>query len=166
MFIASVILLSDQQIVGKRATPFTFQTVLILTQDDSTSKVWDFKFNFVYSLTLTARSLQMSVDVSNNSDSNMEFTFALHTYYNVPDVTACRVTNLKGLSYVDKTDENKIKKEEEDEVKITGFTDRVYQQSPDACLLRGLTNGRTVELTKVRMSRVYVTDERKWLKNS
>ena len=60
------------------------------------------------------------------------------------------IRGLKGLTFVDKTDGMKEKVEERDEVRITGFTDRLYQSAPDEVTLRGLEGGRCLKLTKVR----------------
>lgn len=50
---------------------------------------------------------------------------------------------------MDKTAGGANVKEENDPVKITGFTDRVYMKAPDSVILRGLEGGRALELTKV-----------------
>ena len=67
----------------------------------------------------------------------------------VPDVTKCEITSLKGLTYTDKVLGGEEVVEENDPVRVTGFTDRVYQGAPDKCVLKGLQGGRSLELTKV-----------------
>ena len=61
------------------------------------------------------------------------------------------IRGLKGLTFVDKTDGMKEKTEEREEVRIEGFTDRLYQGAPDEVTLGGLEGGRCLKLTKVRM---------------
>ena len=59
------------------------------------------------------------------------------------------IRGLKGLTFVDKTDGMKEKTEEREEVRIEGFTDRLYQEAPDEVTLSGLEGGRCLKLTKV-----------------
>ncbi len=126
-------------------------TVWSLSDDEETRKTWDFGFKLTYTVRLTARSLILELDVQNTDEKkDLTFTCALHTYYSVPDVAKVEVTNMKGLTYVDKTDDMKEKKEEGDVIKITGFTDRVYSNAPEKCELRGLQNGRALILSKVK----------------
>ena len=60
------------------------------------------------------------------------------------------IRGLRGLNFVDKTDGMKEKTEEREEVRIEGFTDRLYMAAPDEVTLGGLEGGRCLKLTKVR----------------
>lgn len=52
----------------------------------------------------------------------------LHTYYKIPSHTDCRVSSLKGASYVDKTKDAKVFTEDRETTVTDGVeTDRVYQ---------------------------------------
>ena len=59
------------------------------------------------------------------------------------------IRGLKGLTFVDKTDGMKEKEEGREDVRITHFTDRLYQSAPDEVTLGGLEGGRCLKLTKV-----------------
>ena len=61
------------------------------------------------------------------------------------------IRGLKGLTFVDKTDGMKEKLEEREEVRVTGFTDRLYQSAPDEVTLSGLEGSRCLKLTKVHV---------------
>ena len=54
----------------------------------------------------------------------------------------CRYSRLQRLET--------LKVEEREEVRIAGFTDRLYQSAPDEVTLGGLEGGRCLKLTKVR----------------
>jgi len=125
------------------------KAVFTLTDSEETRRAWDFKFKLTYTITLKAKALVLDVSLANESDKDMEITFALHTYFSVPEVKEAAVEGLKGLTYVDKTDNGAEKLENGEEVKIVGFTDRVYKKSPDECVLKGLADGRSILLTKV-----------------
>ena len=64
-------------------------------------------------------------------------------------MTACELTGLSGLTFVDKVDGGKEKLEDREVVKVAEFTDRVYKNSPNSCVLKGLEGGRTIKLEKV-----------------
>lgn len=135
---------------GPTADPSTGDVKLVLTLEDTedTRKMWDFKFKLTYTVLLTTRALKLDLDVANTGAKDLGFTFALHTYYSVPDSTAATVTGLKGLTYLDKTDGMKEKVEGSEAVKVSGFVDRVYKDSPDEWTLTGLKGGRALVLTK------------------
>lgn len=124
---------------------------LSLSDDDSTRSKWDHGFKFVYRVTLKARALVLDVEIANTGDTDWDFTLALHTYFRVPDATSAVIRGLKGLTFVDKTDGMKEKVEEREEVRIAGFTDRLYQSAPDEVTLGGLEGGRCLKLTKSNM---------------
>ena len=62
-----------------------------------------------------------------------------------------------GLTYTDKTDENKQKTEENEIVKITGFTDSVYAQAPDIVTLT-----TTDDMPKIKLSKSGLKDFVVW----
>ncbi|XP_059080015.1 uncharacterized protein LOC131878133 [Tigriopus californicus] len=140
------------------------KVMLSLKDDEKIRETWNYPFQFLYTFTLKARDLILDVNVANQGERDLEFTFALHTYYKVPDVTQCTISGLQGLTYLDKTDGGKAKKEEADEVKLSSFADRVYQKSPDSVVLRGLQGGRALTLTKTNLTDTVVWNP--WAENA
>ena len=70
------------------------QVILCLEDTAETRKTWDKAFRLLYTITLSANSLRMDVEVENINDNPGDIfplTFALHTYFNVPDVEKCRI---------------------------------------------------------------------------
>ncbi len=101
---------------------------------------------------MSLRALKLEVDVKNMNDSkDLEFTFALHTYFKVPSANKVEISDLTGLTYLDKTDEFKEKVEAAKMVQVDRFTDSIYKDAPDTWVVKGLTGGRALELTKVNM---------------
>ncbi|XP_022779579.1 glucose-6-phosphate 1-epimerase-like isoform X2 [Stylophora pistillata] len=105
-------------------------TVFSLEDSESTRKVWNYRFRVLYEVTVGKQHLKTTITVENKDEKAFEFTTLLHTYLRVPDVTQTAVSGLKGLNYVDKVLGGKTFTESNDPVKINGFTDRVYQNSP------------------------------------
>jgi len=109
------------------------ELILELSDSEETRKLWDQKFTLVYTLVLKEKALDLKVCVKNNeAEKDLDMTFCFHTYFTTSDLSKVAISNLKGLSYTDKTTEGwPIVTEENEIVNIKGFTDRVYAQAPD-----------------------------------
>src|SRR5277367_3804504 len=72
--------------------------------------------------TLTARLV-----IANVSDGH-DFTFedCLHTYFHVGDIADVSITGLKGVTYLDKTENFARKTESSEHIKIARETDHIY----------------------------------------
>lgn len=99
---------------------------LSLCDDEETRKIWDFKFELEYVLTLSVNSLKTDLIIYNKGDKEFDFTSLLHTYFRLDDVNAAKVSDLTGCDYLDKVNQSAITKETNEFVQITGETDRVY----------------------------------------
>lgn len=106
------------------------RAVFSLEDSESTRQMWDYKFRVLYEVTVGKQHLKTTITVENKDEKAFAFTTLLHTYLRVPDVTQTTVSGLKGLNYVDKVLGGKTFTESNEPVKINGFTDRVYQNSP------------------------------------
>ena len=122
-----------------------------MEDSEESRKIWDRQFRFNYKIVLRSRELQLFVEVENlGSGDPLDMTLALHTYFRVPDVTKCTVSNLKGLTYADKVLGGQESVEGRDLVMVDQFTDRAYKNAPDAVELTGLEGGRVIKLSKVK----------------
>eukprot|EP01084_Bolivina_argentea_P050321 92514_1 len=59
-----------------------------------------------------------------------QFTVLFHTYLRI-NAKATQIIGLKGLNYIDETDENKIKKDKNDKIDIDKEIDRAYMNVND-----------------------------------
>merc|ERR1712223_1983985 len=100
-------------------------------------------------LILKDSSLHLEVNVKNEGDEDLDMTFCFHSYFTTSNLESVQVTNLKGLTYTDKTIEGCPSKEETNEVvEIKGFTDRVYAKAPNEIKLHGAGGSKTLKLSK------------------
>jgi len=109
------------------------------------SKAWDEKFLLTFTVRLAETSLEMELTAKNcnpGPDQPIQFTTALHTYFRVEDVEKASISGLTGLEYLDKTEGGARSREEREEVKLTGWTDRVYLNSPDSLTIHGPPGGK------------------------
>ena len=61
-----------------------------------------YAFKAVYSVSLHGEKLRTDFRVFNTGDKPFEFTAALHTYFEVADVSKAKVNGLQNLKYLDK----------------------------------------------------------------
>ncbi|GIY15525.1 glucose-6-phosphate 1-epimerase [Caerostris extrusa] len=112
----------------------------VLEDSDDTRKLWNYKFKFEYILTLVSdNELKMEAVITNTGDKEFDFTFLLHTYFAVPDVKECAVKN------------NPDCFEENEEVKISGATDRVYQRTSSTIKVKPISGDREVIVEKTNL---------------
>jgi len=129
------------------------EAVLELSDSEESRKMWNKKFVLRYTIRLEAACLQLEASVKNldeDTEADLDVAFCFHTYLKVPDVTQCQVDGLKGVTFVDKTEDgHPVKTEDRDAVTISGFTDRVYRDAPDTVSLTGLANDKMLKFEKI-----------------
>lgn len=96
--------------------------------------------------------LDQRLVVHNTGNDDLEFSGALHTYFQVSDLANVQVTGLKNSSYEDTSKagralgEERFRKDESDGVVFQGETDRVYAQVGESLQLQD--GHRTVHIQK------------------
>ena len=98
---------------------------VVLTLPDSPESGAFPKFLAEYWVTV-GENLSLELKITNRSNENLSFENCLHTYFTVGDINAISVAGLKGGEYLDKVDNFARKTETNEQIKITGETDRVY----------------------------------------
>ncbi len=99
---------------------------LRLSLPDSPSAALFQRFSADYSITI-GKTLTAELTVANLS-TDQEFTFenCLHSYFAVGDISAISITGLKGVDYLDQTQNFARKTERAEHIKIAQETDRIY----------------------------------------
>lgn len=95
------------------------------------------------------RKLEMELVVENTGSSPFEFEEAQHTYFRVGDIAEVSIDGLAGLIYRDKT-EGFREKLQDDEIRISGETDRVYLGSTAPIVIRDSRFKRVITIEKTR----------------
>jgi len=104
---------------------------LELKESAETLKVWNFPFKVSLRFLLSNDQLSIEFTVANTGTSAFDFTAALHTYFKVNSISKVKLSNLKGIQYIDKMNKNAQVMEENDPIIISQETDRAYQNAPD-----------------------------------
>jgi D-hexose-6-phosphate mutarotase len=106
------------------------------------------KFSADYLITL-GETLTAELTVANISP-HQDFTFenCLHSYFAVGDIGATSVTGLKGVDYLDKTENFARKTEQAEHIKISQETDRIYLNTSVPVEIHDLNLGRRILIEK------------------
>jgi glucose-6-phosphate 1-epimerase len=97
---------------------------------------------------IIGETLTMRLAVANDADTPLVFEEALHTYFSVVDVHEINVTGLEPTSYIDKTDNFRVKPAANAPLTFTGFTDRVYNNTTATCTIHDPLGKRNITVAK------------------
>ncbi|KAG8926788.1 hypothetical protein FRC02_008683 [Tulasnella sp. 418] len=102
----------------------------VLEPTPEITKVWPHAFKLGYVVTLSVHELSTNLHLENtSSEESFDFQALLHTYF-LCDASNVTVTGVKGLTYLDKTNNYAETKQEGDEVSVRTYTDAVYRDAP------------------------------------
>ena len=124
------------------------RAVFAFDSTPETRQLWDHAFGLRFTVTV-ARELTMGLEVINrNTDKPFTFAEALHTYFAVADVRNVTLAGLGGVDYLDKNLNHQRVRQEEPILRMTGPTDRVYQNTPAAVMIDDQANNRKITIAK------------------
>ena len=101
---------------------------LMLTDTDESRAVWPYRFE-LYIEVVVGEKLTINLATLNTGDKTFSFTQALHTYFNISDISNVHVSGLANKYYLDKLDDFNLHIQESDIV-IDREVDRIYQAAP------------------------------------
>jgi glucose-6-phosphate 1-epimerase len=101
-------------------------------------------------------SLTMQFTVANDAPTPLVFEEAMHTYFAVVDVHEVNVTGLEPTSFIDKTDNFKVKPAANAPLRFTGFTDRVYPDTTATCVIHDEAGRRKIIVAKTNSNTTVV----------
>lgn len=123
------------------------RTSVTLSTSDShmTRELWHYKFILELEI-IIGTSLEIKLKTKNTDEHFFTITQALHTYFNISDVSNVLVKGLDGKPYIDKLDSFSINQQKGD-INISGAIDRIYQKSPKQVMLTDSGFNRTITIT-------------------
>jgi glucose-6-phosphate 1-epimerase len=125
----------------------TVTAVFCLAADDNTRAQWPHDFVLRYRVAV-GRTLTLTLEVENTGAQPFTFEDALHTYLAVGDVRQTATTGLENGEYIDKTDGMQRKKQPAEPIRITGETDRLFENTRKTCVLDDGSTKRRVTIEK------------------
>lgn len=123
---------TNTQALSEGATQITF-TLTPARLDKSIQDMWPSATIAEYTL-IISKTLSIGLTTVNNSNQPITISEALHTYFNVEDLTRTTVYGLEGKDYLDKTD-GFTRKTQTGPVTINAEVDRVYLQTQDDVII-------------------------------
>ena len=121
-----------------------------LAASEQSLSIWPYRFELEYRIELSS-SLTTSLVVRNRDEKAMEFQNALHTYFQLRDVSRCEVRGLAGLGYLDNLRKREQGREDREVVTIAGEVDRIYVSAPNTLTIRDLATPRSFSILKHAM---------------
>ncbi|CAG8450351.1 7330_t:CDS:2 [Ambispora gerdemannii] len=90
-------------------------------------EAWPKKFQLIYTVSLTARTLKTSLKVKNEDNEAFNFHVLFHTYFLAPDISKVSILGLSNLTYTDKVLNGARALESREKVTIDQEVDRIYE---------------------------------------
>lgn len=124
-------------------------TDLILKPSEDELKIWPHNFELCLRVVLgLAGELTSILRVRNTDTKPFTFTFALHTYLAVSDISEVRIEGLETLDYLDNLREKERVTEQGDAITFDAEVDRVYLGTPTKIAIIDHEKKRTFVLKK------------------
>ena len=121
------------------------RVVLSLSDNDETREVWPHPFRLDIEITV-GDSLRVALLTHNSGDQSVTISQALHSYFQVGDISQVRVLGLDGTDYLDKVD-GAARKTQAGPVTIDGEVDRIYTGVTGEQVIDDESLGRKVHIT-------------------
>ncbi|KAH9313029.1 hypothetical protein KI387_028064, partial [Taxus chinensis] len=121
---------------------------LILRPTDEDLKIWPRSFELRLRVCIGHGKLVLIPRVRNTDTKPLSFTFALHTYLSVSDISEVRVEGLETLDYLDNLHQKERFTEQADAITFDDEVDRVYLSTPTKIAIIDHEKKRTFELRK------------------
>lgn len=132
----------DVQNISKDETRITF--LLETKHLNNISNMWPLDTSVEYTISVS-KDLTLDLTTYNQSTESITIGQALHTYFNVADITNTAVYGLEDKSYLDKPDDFKLKKQS-GPLHFNSEVDRVYLKTSDDIIIDN--NKRKILITK------------------
>ena len=119
----------------------------LLEPNETMLKTWPFQFALRHRVTV-GPTLEMVLETQNCSPQPFRFEAAQHTYLSVSDVRNVTITGLGGNIYVDKADAMKHKQQNQEGLRLTSETDRMYTNVTKGCTVDDPRGERRIVIEK------------------
>ena len=120
--------------------------VMCISDDDTSRSMWDYRFRLRLTI-VVGNELSLSLEMENLDSSSCTVTAALHSYFNVADVSDVDVLGLEGLEYTDQLLGNK-QLVQTGPVRFDGELDRIYYPARADETLRDYQLNRDIIIKK------------------
>jgi len=135
-------------VLGTRSNTDGSTTVTLCIKDtDGSQTIWPYKFKLLIEITV-GKCLEVQLTTKNTGKKTFTISQALHTYFNVSDISKVVVNGLDGCEYLDKLDDFSSSTQAGDVV-ISQEIDRIYQNSPAQVTLKDSGFDRIISISAI-----------------
>jgi glucose-6-phosphate 1-epimerase len=120
------------------------RVVMGLNDTDETREIWPHPFKLSIEITV-GDSLKVALITHNTGNDSITISQALHTYFNVGDISKVQVLGLDGTEYLDKL-EGFAQKTQSGPVNIDGEVDRIYKGVTGDLVIDDAALGRKIRI--------------------
>ena len=99
---------------------------LVFTDSETTCHIWPYQFELSEVITIGS-TLGIELVTKNTGSQPLRLTQAIHTYFNIADISQVQVTGLENKPYLDKV-EQYAEKTQSGPITVNQEVDRIYQQ--------------------------------------
>jgi glucose-6-phosphate 1-epimerase len=121
--------------------------VFSLTVDSTASAHWPHRAIVEHRIAF-GPGLTMELLVRNSDSGPFSFEEALHTYFAVSEIEHATVAGLERTDYLDKVAGFARRRQDDDPIRFTGETDRIYQDTEAACVIHDPGLQRRITVSK------------------
>lgn len=119
---------------------------LSLTSNDETQNMWPFAFSAILTVTV-ADKLSITLSVKNTGTETLAYTDALHTYFNVSDLSNIDIAGLQNATYLE-AGSTEIKTQAESLLLINKEENRRYNNHTGDCIITDKAYNRKISVGK------------------
>ncbi|MBN1347834.1 D-hexose-6-phosphate mutarotase [candidate division KSB1 bacterium] len=125
-----------------------------LTHAEAMHETWRHRYELKSVITVSEQ-LDLELITRNIGDEAIVFSEALHTYFNVSEISEIEIEGLAGCAYIEEIDARKTHAIEPGKIRFNSEVDRVYQDTTAECIIidpgfqRKIRIGKSGSLTTV-----------------
>ncbi len=120
------------------------KVVLGFGDSDETRAIWDYGFELAIAITI-GKTAKLELITRNTGDKAFSITQALHTYFQVGDISKTKVEGFGGTQYIDKVD-GSAEKAQAGAIEIGQEVDRIYKDVAPASSIEDAALGRSIKI--------------------
>jgi glucose-6-phosphate 1-epimerase len=138
---------TEWQVVSAGLSGGHLEMTFSLSPSDSSRALGFGAFRVLFRVAI-GPTLEMDLEVHNESEQPLVFEEALHSYFAIGDVHQVSVTGLENTAYIDKTDGFSEKQRDSAPIRIGKETDEVYLNTSASCVIHDPAWTRRVTIAK------------------
>ena len=117
---------------------------LSLCDDEQSRLIWDHAFELILEISIGA-SLGLTLTTRNKGDKTFTISQALHTYFNVGDISKVSVEGLDNHDYLDKAASGE-QKQQQGAIEVNAEVDRIYLDAPSELIINDVALERRIHI--------------------